>query len=277
MENSTPASRCAITMTRGMLQNAPQTSSKEPVSRSDRLARRRAEGFATMDSLCDTRLKNAWNMIRGVEALSFCDWPGHNSMVLFCGGCNLRCPTCHNADLAWHHEQMPALSRARVLAMLAERKRWLDGLVLTGGEPSCVPGVEHLLQDLARIGLPIKMDSNGQKPEVLESLLDAGLVEQFFVDVKGPWRLYPELTGKCVSEERAQANMQRVFNLAAKRPEAFVFRLTRVPLLSDADVHEALGQLPEGFTLKLQKYHEPRRTYAQADQETRRLRRDMVA
>jgi len=229
------------------------------------------------DSLDDVKLQGAWSLVRGVEALSFCDWPGHNAMVLFCGGCNLRCPTCHNADLAWRHETLPQLSRAKVLAMLAERKRWLDGLVITGGEPTCVPGLQHLLADLARVGLPIKLDSNGQKPEVLERLLEAGLVEQFFVDVKGPWRLYPHLTGQCVSSEQAQANLGRVFALAQRRPEAFVFRTTRVPLLDDAAVQETLSQLPEGFTLKMQKYHEPRRTYAEADQETGRLRRDMVA
>ncbi len=206
--------------------------------------------------------ESPWNHVLGLERLSLCDWPGHASSVLFCGGCNLRCPTCHNADLAWSPEEFPALSRSKVLTMLAERKRWLDGVVITGGEPTCVPGLEKLVRDIASLGLPIKLDSNGMRPEVIESLIEQNLVEQFFVDLKGPFRLYPALTGNKVSEERAARNMEHVFELARFRPKAFVFRMTRVPLLSEENIQEALLSLPEGFPLKMQQYKEPRRTHA---------------
>lgn len=210
-------------------------------------------------------LQTAWSHVRGMERLSLCDWPGHTVSVLFCGGCNLRCPTCHNADLAWASEEFPPLSRPKVLTMLAERKRWLDGVVITGGEPTCVPHIEDLVADIAGLGLPVKLDSNGMRPDVLVNLLEQGLVEQFFVDLKGPYRLYPQLTGDTVSPARAARNMERVFELAERRPEAFVFRMTRVPLLDEEDIREALLLLPEGFFLKMQQYKEPRRMYAQAD------------
>ncbi len=210
-------------------------------------------------------LETAWSCVRGMERLSLCDWPGHAASVLFCGGCNLRCPTCHNADLAWAPEEFPPLSRPKVLTMLAERKRWLDGVVITGGEPTCVPHIEDLVADIAGLGLAVKLDSNGMRPDVLESLLEQGVVEQFFVDLKGPYRLYPQLTGNAVSAARAARNMERVFELAVRRPESFIFRMTRVPLLTEEDIREALLLLPEGFFLKMQQYKEPRRMYAQAD------------
>lgn len=197
-----------------------------------------------------------------MEPLSFCDWPGHTAMVLFCGGCNLRCPTCHNGQIAWKPDTLPSQSRPRILTMLAERKRWLDGIVITGGEPTCVKNLNLLLEDLSRIGLPLKVDSNGMKPGVVEALLASGLVDQFFIDVKGPYHLYPQLTGQGVSEDQARANLEHIFAMARTHPQAFVFRLTHVPLLTNEDVALARSYPPDGFKLRIQKYQEPRRTYA---------------
>jgi pyruvate formate lyase activating enzyme len=224
------------------------------------------------------QLFSAWNEVRGFEPVSLCDWPGRVTSVLFLGGCNLRCPTCHNAGLAWRPERFPAIPRQSIMDYLAARRRWLDGVVVTGGEPSLALDLAVLLADLKRQGLPVKMDTNGMRPDVVADLLDASLVDVFAVDVKGPFAKYPELTGQAVSADQARDNLSRIFSLAENRPGNFYFRTTLVPALTDEDVASLPAALPQGFSLTFQQYVPPGRTrYAQADPQTRRLSGDMVA
>lgn len=219
----------------------------------------------------------AWTHVRGIERLSLCDWPGRATAVLFTGGCNLRCPTCHNAGLAWSPERLPALDRGEVLGLLSRRAKWLDGVTVTGGEPTTVPGLEGLLADLGALGLPVKLDTNGMRPAVVRALLAGGLVQAFAVDVKGPYGKYPALTGGGVDAATARVNMEAIFRMAAQVPGAFYFRTTRVPMLQDEDMDTIRGLLPAGFTLVEQKYVAPgRRTDAQTDSQTRQLPGDLV-
>lgn len=129
--------------------------------------------------------------------VSLCDWPGKITSVLFVGGCNLRCPTCHNTSLAWNWQSLPLDERRSW--RLRRRARWLDGITLSGGEPTALVELETLLTELATIGLPLKLDSNGSAPDMLDRLVRSGLVQTLAVDVKGPWSLYPELSGHAMS------------------------------------------------------------------------------
>jgi pyruvate formate lyase activating enzyme len=178
--------------------------------------------------------------------------------VLFAGGCNLRCPTCHNASLAWNWASLPGLAKSVVLTDLRRRKRWLDGITLSGGEPTCLIGLEELLADLASTGLPVKLDSNGSAPHVLERALQAGLVQTLAVDVKGPWAMYPELTGQAMSAGAARDALAEVFALARAYPGRVYFRCTRVPGLSAEDLETTRAQVPKDLPLHFQDYVEPR-------------------
>lgn len=218
----------------------------------------------------------AWNHLRGLTPLSLCDWPGHPCAVVFLGGCNLRCPTCHNAEMAWDMERLPLVPQARLRAFLAGRTRWLSGVTVTGGEPTTVPGIGAILHEIAQSGLPIKLDTNGMLPEAVELMLAEGLVSRFFVDVKGPFAKYPALTGGAVTEQDARRSISRIFALAQARPEAFFFRTTLVPLLTEDDVTTVRGMLPAGFTLTTQDYKPPRRPHALTDSEARRTAGNLV-
>jgi pyruvate formate lyase activating enzyme len=220
--------------------------------------------------------ETAWNHLRGLTPLSLCDWPGRPCAVVFLGGCNLRCPTCHNAEMAWDMESLPVVPQASLRAFLAKRSRWLSGVTVTGGEPTAVPGVGAILHEIAQSGLAIKLDTNGMLPEMVALMLAEGLVEQFFVDVKGPFDKYPALTGGAVTEAGARRNLSRIFALAEARPEAFVFRTTLVPLLTDQDVAAVRGLLPAGFALTTQDYKPPRRSHALTDSEARRTAGNLV-
>jgi pyruvate formate lyase activating enzyme len=220
----------------------------------------------------------AWRHLRGITPLSLCDWPGRPCCVVFLGGCNLRCPTCHNFELAWNMDALPQIPRERMKAFLAGRARWLAGVTVSGGEPTMVPGVGEILHEIAAStgGLPIKLDTNGMRPDVVELMLAEGLVHTFAVDVKGPFEKYPELTGGAVTETDVRRNLTRIFALAEQRPEAFFFRTTLVPALNESDIDAARGLLPAGFTLKTQEYKPPRRSHALADSEARRTARNLV-
>ncbi|MBN2140320.1 MAG: anaerobic ribonucleoside-triphosphate reductase activating protein [Desulfovibrionaceae bacterium] len=218
-----------------------------------------------------------WSYVRGLERFSLCDWPGRTCAVVFVGGCNLRCPTCHNFELAWHMERAPRVPDWKLKIFLAERVHWLEGVTVTGGEPTAAPGIAELLWEIHRLGFPVKLDTNGMRPDVVEDLLSQDLVDVFAVDVKGRFEMYPEITGHGVTEARARVCLERVFTLAEAAPDRFFFRQTRIPVLSDQDVETCRGYLPPGFSLTMQNYVPPRRTTnADADHEEGRPFGDLV-
>lgn len=200
--------------------------------------------------------RTAWDNVRGFEPVSLCDWPGHVCAVLFLGGCNLLCPTCHNHQLAWKPASVPVVPRSNILGYLQKKIRWLDGITVTG-EPSIAPGVASLLRELRGLGLPVKLDSNGMRPDVIAGLLEQDLVQVFAVDVKGPWEKYAALTGGAVDGDRAEVALTRIFTLAEAYPQRFYFRCTQVPGISEADLDTVRSQLPDGFSLRVQKFIPP--------------------
>jgi pyruvate formate lyase activating enzyme len=203
-------------------------------------------------------LAKAWARVRGQVASSFCDWPGKVCSVLFLGGCNFKCPTCHNADMAWRWEPLPELGRTNVLLDLKRRQRWLDGVTVTGGEPTCTPGLEDLLRDLHAHGIQVKLDSNGSRPGIIRALLEKGLVASVAIDVKGPWHMYPALTGQCMSPEAAKRNLTAIFDLARIFPERIYFRCTKVPALSEKDLGATMAQMPSNESLIFQEFVQPK-------------------
>ncbi len=199
--------------------------------------------------------------LRGLEPLSLCDWPGHTTLVLFMADCDFRCPTCHNSAMAWKFDSLPVLDKSRVFDFIAERQNWLDGLVITGGEPTLHEEIFGLVEDLQQFYLPIKMDSNGQRPHIVRELLSAGLVNTFAVDVKGPWEKYSQLSGGKVDAFNAQKNLTEIFSLTKEFPRQLYFRCTQVPILSDEDIATVRSYLPQDYELIVQKYIPPIQTH----------------
>lgn len=197
---------------------------------------------------------SSWHMLRGFEPMSLCDWPGRISCVLFFGGCNLRCPTCHNYQLAWYPGEAEPVDGKKTLETINARKDWLDGVVLTGGEVTILSGLLDILADLRGMGLELKVDTNGMRPETVSTIMDRGLADVFAVDVKGPWEKYSRLTGGRVGPEEAEENLDRIFALAGHSPERFYFRCTKVPDLSERDLQRTAAYLPRGMELHFQEY-----------------------
>lgn len=133
--------------------------------------------------------------IKGWVRTSLIDYPDHIATVLFTGGCNFRCPMCHNADLVLHPETLPDIPVAEVLAYLKRRAGRLTGVVLTGGEPTLQQSLTELLRDVRALGYAIKLDTNGYRPDVLSELLCQQLLNYVAMDVKAPPDKYPEVAG----------------------------------------------------------------------------------
>lgn len=133
--------------------------------------------------------------IHGLQKLSMVDYPGKIAATVFTGGCNLRCPFCHNALLVTRLAESPRIEEAEVLKFLRSRKGLLDGVVLTGGEPLLQPGAADFLARVKDLGFAVKLDTNGCYPEALAEILDAGLVDYVAMDIKNSREKYAETVG----------------------------------------------------------------------------------
>lgn len=129
--------------------------------------------------------------LKGFLDVSFVDWPGKVAAVVFLPGCNFRCPYCHNRDLVLAPESLATVPLEAVLGRLEELEGWVDGVCVTGGEPTLHPGLPKLLAAFRSRGLAVKLDTNGSHPEALAGLLSAGLVDAVALDLKAPLEPIP--------------------------------------------------------------------------------------
>ncbi|MEG2184126.1 MAG: anaerobic ribonucleoside-triphosphate reductase activating protein [Cloacibacillus sp.] len=163
----------------------------------------------------------------GYLPASFLDWEGHVAAVIFTLGCNFRCPWCHNGELALFRAD--ELSISYILADIKRRAKFLDGVVISGGEPAVWPGLGRLIDELRAMPLSVKLDTNGSMPQVIKRLLAAGALSHVAMDVKAPFdvRAYERLTR---TEVDIDALKKSVEIIKAESP-SYEFRTTYVPAL----------------------------------------------
>ena len=129
--------------------------------------------------------------IGGLQKSSLVDYPGKLSSVIFFSGCNFDCPYCHNPELARGCTTCPAdLTTANICHFLEQRQGFLDGVVVSGGEPTLQNDLADLCRKIKGLGYPLKLDTNGSRPRVLEHLIDEKLVDYIAMDLKTDPILY---------------------------------------------------------------------------------------
>ncbi len=121
--------------------------------------------------------------IVGLQKMTLLDYPGKVACTVFLEGCNFRCPFCHNSQLLGSTAQ-PVMTQDGLLDFLKKRRGLLDGVCITGGEPTLSPGLEGLLARIKALGFSVKLDTNGSRPEVLKALVERGLVDYVAMDIK---------------------------------------------------------------------------------------------
>ena len=134
--------------------------------------------------------------ISGLQKLTLLDYPGHVACTVFTGGCNFRCPFCHNAPLVLPERmQGDEDGEETVLAFLRRRQGILDGVAVTGGEPLLHKDMADFLRKVKDLGYAVKLDTNGSFPDRLRELVEAGLVDRVAVDIKNSPALYAKTVG----------------------------------------------------------------------------------
>ena len=133
--------------------------------------------------------------IYGLNKTTLLDYPGKVAATIFLGGCNFRCPFCQNSSLVLNPSTQPEIPVKEVLSFLKKRKGILDGVCITGGEPTLSPDLPELLQEIRTLGYPIKLDTNGTHPDLLKTLTEQNLIQMTAVDIKACPDNYPALCG----------------------------------------------------------------------------------
>jgi len=190
--------------------------------------------------------------VKGFIESSFLDWPGKVAAVLFLPGCNFRCPFCHNRDLVLGPDTLKNIPFADVIESVERHKGWVDGVVVTGGEPTVYGGIERLLGRLRDEGLNIKLDTNGSKPETLKRLIEKGLVDAVAMDVKAPLETgyYSKAAGVPVDVPLIR---ESIHMLAETRLEV-TFRATVVPGIHDEAAVRSMVDALHGRRLTLRNF-----------------------
>lgn len=122
--------------------------------------------------------------IRGFLASSFNEWENRVAAVIFVGGCHWRCAYCHGARLVENDARLPEIATDKIFATLRERKKWLDGVVITGGEPTLQRDLLPFLRQLHELNLPLKLSTNGARPEIIAKILTEKLLTCLSLDYK---------------------------------------------------------------------------------------------
>lgn len=134
-------------------------------------------------------------LILGFQKMTLLDYPGKVACTIFTGGCNFRCPFCHNALLVTEIDPSGAYDEKEILKFLKTRTSLLDGVCITGGEPLVQDGIEDFMREIKNLGFKLKLDTNGSFPERLEKIVAAGLIDYVAVDVKNTFEKYAETVG----------------------------------------------------------------------------------
>ncbi len=133
--------------------------------------------------------------IKGLQTLTLLDFPGHVACTVFTGGCNFRCPYCHNASLVTGAGELPSMDPDALFSFLKKRKGILDGVAITGGEPMLWPDLPDLMRRIRAEGYAVKLDTNGSFPDRLRLVLEEGLADYVAMDIKNRPEKYGETAG----------------------------------------------------------------------------------
>jgi pyruvate formate lyase activating enzyme len=182
----------------------------------------------------------------GLRKNSFIDYPGKISCVLFVSGCNFDCPYCHNPSLVKNGPGRSAnLNGNEFFDFLERRKGFLDGVVISGGEPTLQKDLAHICEKIKRLGYPVKLDTNGSRPQAVKKLIDEGLVDYIAMDIKtNPFQYSPSIKKDC-NPDSILSSIQVIMNSTL----SYEFRTTCVKPIVNADTIENIAKIIKGAML----------------------------
>lgn len=190
--------------------------------------------------------------IAGIVRQSLVDYPGKIAACVFTQGCNMNCVFCHNRCLVDRKEGNLFQDENEFFLFLQKRKKFLDGVVVSGGEPTLQPDLEGFIESVKDLGYLVKLDTNGTSPEVIKKLIDKNLVDYIAMDIKAPMEKYSEIC-RCDVNEHALMDSMSVIRESGVDYE---FRTTYCPQLNEDDIREIGEMIAGAKKYVLQQYRE---------------------
>ncbi|HPE14688.1 MAG TPA: anaerobic ribonucleoside-triphosphate reductase activating protein [Bacilli bacterium] len=198
--------------------------------------------------------------ISGLVKNSFVDFPGHLAAVIFTPFCNYDCFYCHNRELIENPQQF--IDENEVLDFLQKRRGMLEGVVISGGEPTLQKDLERFIIKVKNIGFLVKLDSNGSNPNVIEGLLKKNLLDYVAIDYKAPSKKYKEICGKNADSK----DVLNTINILKKSNVDFQVRTTLCPTLTKEDMKSLKQEIGNVKNYVINKYRIPEK-YKKEDED----------
>lgn len=185
-------------------------------------------------------------LISGIQKFTLIDFPGKTACVVFTPGCNFRCGFCHNAEFVLPEKikqiEKSFISEEVFFNFIKKRKNLLDGVVITGGEPTIMPDLVDFIEKIKQFNLLVKLDTNGSNAGILKELINKNLLDYIAMDIKTSLENYPKLVGAGVKMEDVEENIK--FIIQSKVP--YEFRSTILKEIHPPEVLEKMAELVKG-------------------------------
>ncbi len=185
-------------------------------------------------------------LISGVQKFTMLDFPEHTSAIVFTPGCNMRCGYCHNKEFVLPEEikkiSSSFIDEKIVFNFLEKRKGLLDGLVISGGEPTLQRDLKSFIEKVRNLGFKIKLDTNGARFEVLKDLVESGLLNYVAMDVKTSLSKYNELVGPLIKVQ----DIENSINFLKENRVPYEFRTTFIKEVHSTEIIEDIKKLLSG-------------------------------
>ena len=180
--------------------------------------------------------------VGGIQKLSLVDFPGHVAAALFTAGCNMRCGYCHNPELVLPERLAPSIPIDDIMLFLKSRVGRLDGVVVSGGEPTIHDDLPELIRRIKELGYDVKLDSNGTRPEMIRQLISDRLIDFVAMDIKGPLEKYQEIAARPIDLEAIQETIALLIDSGLEHE----FRTTIVREQLEPEDFYKVGELVKG-------------------------------
>lgn len=194
---------------------------------------------------------------KGFQKSSFIEYPGKAVSVVFTGGCNFRCPFCHNRDLVLSPHNIKDISEEEVINHIESMKNLIDGVAITGGEPTLHKELPKFIKRVKQKGFVVELETNGTNPVMVEALAKDRLVDYFAMDIKAPLKedRYFAATGEFGKKEEILENIKKTIKIIQDSGIDYEFRTTFVPgLLEKDDIYTIAEQLKGSKKYAIQKF-----------------------
>lgn len=170
-------------------------------------------------------------IFKALQKTSLIEYPGKISSIVWVSGCNFRCPFCYNVDLVLRPEKGNNISEETILEHLKKRKKWVDALSITGGEPTLHKDLPEFLAKVKKLGFLVQIETNGTNPAMLKELIDKKLVDYIAFDIKSPlkWEKYRKAAN--IKDKKLFENVKKSIKLIMNSKADYEFRITVVPAL----------------------------------------------